>query len=113
MPVFAWSSQAGGLFAGRFDRGADQAYPPHDPVGAWISDENFERLDRANALGERRGCTAIQIALAYVLGQPLNLFALIGPKRLGELITSLQALDVELTGDEMAWVNLETDQRPW
>ena len=53
-----------------------------------------------------------QIALAYVLSQPFPTFALIGPRQLSETRTSLPALDVTLSPDELAWLNLERDEKP-
>jgi len=45
-----------------------------------------------------------------VLHQPLEVFALSGPAAVAELDDSLGALDVELTPDEVAWLNLEGDR---
>ena len=52
----------------------------------------------------------INIALAYVLCQPFPTFALIGPRLLSETRTSFQALDVQLTLDELKWLNLEDEK---
>ncbi len=49
----------------------------------------------------------MHIAGAYVLAQPFPSFALIGPYALSELMPSFGGLDVSLTPDEMAWLNLE------
>jgi len=50
----------------------------------------------------------VQIALAYVLSQPFPTYALIGPEKLHELTVSLDALGIELTPDEVKWLNLES-----
>ncbi len=49
----------------------------------------------------------IAIALAYVLCQPFPTFPLIGPQTLDEVRTSWEALDVQLTPEEVRWLNLE------
>ena len=104
LPNFCWSSQARGFFSG-------QAHPDNqsDPelVRCWYSADNFRRLERVNELAQKRGVLPINIALAYVLAQPLPLFALIGPRTLQELNTTLPALKVELTPKELRWLNLE------
>jgi aryl-alcohol dehydrogenase-like predicted oxidoreductase len=46
-----------------------------------------------------------------VLCQPFPTFALCGPRNLEELRTSLPALGLELSVNEMAWLNLERDDR--
>ena len=56
---------------------------------------------------DKRGVQTISIALAYVLCQLFPTFPLIGPRTPGEIRTSFDALDVELTPDELRWLNLE------
>jgi aryl-alcohol dehydrogenase-like predicted oxidoreductase len=108
MPLFAWSSQARGFFSGRFAPGMSGETPDQQNViRTYFSDANWERYRRADELAKRKGCTLQQIALAWVLHQPLNLYALIGPASVAELDNSLGALDVELSADEVAWLNLE------
>jgi aryl-alcohol dehydrogenase-like predicted oxidoreductase len=77
-------------------------------IRTYYSDANRERYRRADELAELKGCTLRQVALAWVLHSPLDVFALIGPANVSELDDCLGALDVELTPDELAWLNLET-----
>ncbi len=104
MPLLPWSSQARGFFLD--DTSPDFKADPQR-VRCWFSDDNFERLHRARELAKRYGVLPINIALAYVLHQPFPTFPLIGPRTLYELHTSLPALDVSLTPDEVRWLNLE------
>jgi aryl-alcohol dehydrogenase-like predicted oxidoreductase len=75
-------------------------------IRTYYSNDNWERYRRADELAELKGCTLRQIALAWVLHSPLDVFALIGPATVAELDDCLGALDVELTPDEVAWLNL-------
>ena len=105
-PLFAWSSQASGFFTGR--------YSPDDTSNSDVSrvyynEGNWERLHRARELAAEKGCTPNQIALAWVLHQAFPVFALIGPRTLEELTSSLPALEVALSEQEMQWLNLERD----
>jgi aryl-alcohol dehydrogenase-like predicted oxidoreductase len=105
LPLMSWSSQSRGFFSGRFRPDA-----PDDPemVRVYYSDANWERYRRARQLAADLGRTPIQIALAWVLSQPhLNTFALIGPRSMEELESSLAAADTELTPEQVAWLNLE------
>lgn len=105
LPLFAWSSQARGFFTGRFEAGRVD-----DPLMERVYDEpnNWERLRRAAELGERRGgFTANHVALAWVLHQLFPTYALIGPRTVEELHDCLHALELELTADEVRWLNLE------
>ncbi|HLZ26434.1 MAG TPA: aldo/keto reductase [Chloroflexota bacterium] len=108
-PVFAWSAQARGFFSGRYrpDLTEGATIDAQNVIRTYYSDANWERYRRADELAELKGCTLRQVALAWVLHSPLDVFALIGPATVGELDDCLGALDVELTPDEVAWLNLE------
>jgi 1-deoxyxylulose-5-phosphate synthase len=110
MPVFAWSAQARGFFSGRYRPELTEG-PTTDAqnvIRTYYSDANWERYRRADELAGLKGCTLRQVALAWVLHSPLEVFALVGPATVAELDDCLGALDVELTPDEVAWLNLET-----
>ncbi len=105
MPVFAWSSLAGGFFSGRFTRDnlATMTHPLDKVcVHAYCYEQNFKRLDRAQALARQRGLTTAQVALAYVLSQPLNVFALVGCNTVAEFAENLAASEIKLTSEELA-----------
>jgi len=97
MPLFAWSAQARGFFAGHESESAVRVYDNPD---------NRERRRRASEIAERIGCTANQVALAWVLAQPYPVFAVIGPRTIEQLHEAVGALDVSLTGDEVRWLDL-------
>jgi len=98
LPLFAWSAQARGYFAGNRSEETRRTYG-----GA----ANAERLARTEKLGAEKGATATQVALAWVLAQPFPVHALIGPETTQELYSSVDALSIELTPAELAWLNLE------
>ncbi|MBI2942161.1 MAG: aldo/keto reductase [Chloroflexi bacterium] len=104
-PLFAWSSQARGFFSGRFSPDA-----PTNPsmVRMYYREDNWERLRRAREVAGQHRCTPTQVALAWVLHQQMNAFALIGPHTLPHLEDCLGALAVRLALEEVAWLNLET-----
>ncbi|GAB4252066.1 MAG: aldo/keto reductase [Candidatus Methylacidiphilales bacterium] len=108
IPLFAWSSQARGFFTPR--SGPRLRYDP-ELVRCWYSPDNFERKRRAEVLAQEHGVSPLNIALAYVLAQPFPTFALIGPRTIEELYTSLPALQVALSSDDCAWLNLERSSR--
>jgi 1-deoxyxylulose-5-phosphate synthase len=97
LPVVAWSSQAAGFFAGVRSDLVERVY---------VDDENLERLRRAEELAARKGCSATQVALAWVLHQPFPTYAVIGPRSVAELRECAAATELELTPDECAWLDL-------
>ncbi|MBP7933070.1 MAG: aldo/keto reductase [Phycisphaerae bacterium] len=102
-PLMAWSSQARGFF----HRARPEDLSDRELVRCWYCEDNFERLRRARRLAEKLKVPVINVALAYVLCQPFPTFALIGPRTLAETRTSLPALDIELSVDDLMWLNLE------
>ncbi len=102
-PLLPWSSQARGFFLPHVT--PDYSGDP-EVVRCWFADDNFERKRRATTLAEKYGVETINIALAYVLAQPFPTFPLIGPRVIEETRSSMRGLDVELTPDEVNWLNL-------
>jgi aryl-alcohol dehydrogenase-like predicted oxidoreductase len=103
LPLLSWSSQARGFFTGRFTPdNLDNA----DLVRVFYSDDNWERLRRAEVLAKEKGTTAIQVALAYVLNQPFPTCALIGPRNETEMRSCQQGAKIKLTSEELAWLDL-------
>ncbi len=103
--LLSWSSQARGFFLP--GRAAPDNLEDKELSRCWYSDDNFKRLDRAKELAKKYNVSPINIALAYVLHQPFPSIALIGPRLLNETRTSLPGLTVDLTPDEVKWLNLE------
>lgn len=114
IPLFTWSSLAGGFFSGRFTRtnlDTFTAYLDRNCIEAYAEEPNFQRLDRANELAAERDLTVTQVALAYVLGQPDGIFPLVGCNTGDEFRQNAAALDVALTPQELAWLDLRSDTR--
>jgi aryl-alcohol dehydrogenase-like predicted oxidoreductase len=103
MPILSWSSQARGFFTGRY---SPEVRDDKDTVRVFYSDENWERLRRAEQLAKEKNVSAIQIALAYVLNQAFPTCALIGPQNVQELKSCDEGANIVLTRDEVQWLDL-------
>ncbi|MDE2444884.1 MAG: aldo/keto reductase [Alphaproteobacteria bacterium] len=106
-PHLSWSSQARGYFLPEALRGrlpADTA-----PETCFGSEANAERRKRAEQLAKDLGVSAHNIATAWVLGQSFPSLALVGPRSVGEIISTLPGFGLHLTPQQMAWLNLEGD----
>ncbi|MCC6705088.1 MAG: aldo/keto reductase [Thermomicrobiales bacterium] len=107
MPVIPWSSLAGGWFSGRFRRDNLDSFTDYyerNCAESYGQESNFAILDRVAVLGERYGLTLAQIALAYVLSTPVNVFALTGCRTPAEFAENAAAVGVRLTPDEVIWL---------
>jgi aryl-alcohol dehydrogenase-like predicted oxidoreductase len=112
MPVLAYSSLARGFFSGRITpENLDQMRDTLDRAcqTAYCHEVNLRRLERAMALAAKRGVTVPQIALAYALHSPLDVYPLVGAANGNEYAQNVEALDIALTDAERAWLNLERE----
>jgi aryl-alcohol dehydrogenase-like predicted oxidoreductase len=101
-PMLAWSTLAAGFAGGT----TTDPSSVDEVASVYYSKDNFERRRRAAKLGEEKGVAGLQVALAFVLSQIYPTIALVGPSKLPNLNDALGALDVELTPEEMAHLDL-------
>jgi predicted dehydrogenase/aryl-alcohol dehydrogenase-like predicted oxidoreductase len=103
-PLMPWSSQARGFFT---ERSGVNKLQDKDLARCWYSPDNFQRKDRVLEMAAKRNVSPTAVALAYVLNQPFPTFPLIGPRQLSETASSLEGLDLELSEQDVKWLNLE------
>lgn len=108
MPLFTWSSLAGGFFSGRFRPDNLDSFDNYFDklcVEVYCYGDNWGRLARAEEMGVQKGVSVAQIAIAYVLNKwPLDTYALIAAWKPEEAADSVKAVDIELTAAELAWL---------
>jgi aryl-alcohol dehydrogenase-like predicted oxidoreductase len=100
MGVLAWSPLAHGVLAGRY---ADAAALPDGSRGTLrdvfrqrITDRGIDVGQRFVQKAESAGCSAAQLAVAWVLHQPGVTAALIGPRNPAQLESLLPAAEIRL-----------------
>lgn len=103
-PLLAWSSLGVGFMHAEL--------PPKDGPDSFVAqtyftDENFERLRRAQELAGRKNASTVQIGLAFVLHQRFPTIALVGPSTVAHLAEALRALDVRLNDNETGYLDLQ------
>ena len=108
MPLFTWSSLAGGFFSGRFNPDNLDSFDNYFDklcVEVYCFGENWNRLKRAKTLAAEKGCSLAQIAIAYVVEQPtLDTYALIAAWKSEEATDGAKAAAIELTATEISWL---------
>jgi aryl-alcohol dehydrogenase-like predicted oxidoreductase len=102
LPVVAYSSQANGFFSGKYRPGVPTSNEGLQKL--YFSPENFRRLERAQVLAARRGRSANQIALAYLLSQPFPVFAAVGCRTVEQVRASCAAGDLDLSPVDVAYL---------
>ncbi len=109
-PIFAYSSLARGFFAGSLKSAApEEAEKLFDrpTLQGYCHPVNFQRLERVEQLAQEKGLTVPQIAMAWIMQQPLNVFALVGTHTKEEMQQNIDALHVCLTQEELDWLDLK------
>jgi aryl-alcohol dehydrogenase-like predicted oxidoreductase len=103
--VLVWSPLAGGLLSGRYRRdtrpegGSRQLTDWNEPP-VHDQDRLYDTIDALVAVGEQRGVSAAQVALAYLLGRPAVTSLVIGARTGEQLADNLAAADLKLTDEE-------------
>ncbi len=103
-PLLAWSAQAQGFFS---ERGNPENPDARRHFRRYDDPRNWERWRRVQDLASRRDRTPTQIALAWVLDLPLEVYAVVGPGTVPHLEDALAAQEVTLTPTELDWLNLQ------
>jgi aryl-alcohol dehydrogenase-like predicted oxidoreductase len=112
--VIPYSPLAGGFLTGKYRK--DKPLP--DSVRARglqhaLNDRNYSLIELMDAIGKVHQSTISQVALAWMLADPVITSPIIGPNTLIQLKDNLEALDVQLKSEEMESLNKATHwQKP-
>ena len=114
MPLFTWASLGTGFLSGRVSRRNFESIREdlgETMLNTYCHEDNFRRLDRLGELALEKDCTIPQLALSWVLHQDLNVFALVGPVAPEECRANAAVFDIELSPEELDWLDLGRDSR--
>lgn len=104
LAAVAYSSQAKGFFSGKYapDKTDEGEGRRQGVIRQYYNPANFARLEQARAIGDRLGCSANEVALAYLIHQPFPTFPIVGPRSLEQLRASCAGAEVSLTPADLA-----------
>jgi aryl-alcohol dehydrogenase-like predicted oxidoreductase len=103
--LMVWSPLAGGLLSGKYGRDTQAEagsrrisfdFPPVDKERA------YDCIDAMRPMAQQRGVSVAQIALAWLLHQPVVSTVIIGAKRVEQLDDNIAATQVKLSAEERA-----------
>lgn len=104
--VIPYSPLAGGFLTGKYQRGGEEVNSARARSAArYFTEENWQALDRLSAIAAQHGKSLSQVALAWLLTQPLITSPIIGPRDLDQLKDNLGAAGLRLSPEEMASFN--------
>jgi len=108
--VIPYSPLAGGFLTGKYR--PDQPIPPgsrgenSQRVAGYFTEQNWHLLEAMESIGQTHGDFSIsQVALAWLLANPLITSPIIGPKNLTQLEDNLGAVELKLNEEEVELLN--------
>jgi aryl-alcohol dehydrogenase-like predicted oxidoreductase len=107
MGLMVWSPLAGGFLSGKYHRDSNPSegrrvsfdFPPINKEKA------FDIIEVMQAIATEKQLTVAQIALAWLLHQPVVTSVIIGANKTEQLADNLKSVEVKLTDDEMNALN--------
>jgi aryl-alcohol dehydrogenase-like predicted oxidoreductase len=115
MGLLVWSPLAGGFLSGKIDRnsGAESGtrrekftFPPVSP------DKGYDIVDALREVGAKHEASVPQIALAWLLHQPVVTSVIIGAKKDSQLKDNIGSVDVKLDEDDLAKIGAASALSP-
>jgi aryl-alcohol dehydrogenase-like predicted oxidoreductase len=103
--LMVWSPLAGGLLSGKYSRDDEKSgegrratfdFPPVD------RDRGYAVIDAMHPMADERGVSVAQLAIAWLLHQPVVTSVIVGAKRAEQLNDNIAATEVVLSADELA-----------
>jgi aryl-alcohol dehydrogenase-like predicted oxidoreductase len=103
--LMVWSPLAGGLLSGKYSRDDEKSgdgrranfdFPPVD------KDRGYAVIDAMKPIAEAKGVSVAQIALAWLLRQPVVTSVIVGAKKPEQLDDNIASTKVVLSADELA-----------
>jgi len=108
--VIPYSPLAGGFLTGKYRK--DEPLPESkraDGRKHIMTDKNFALIDEMEVIALRHQATISQVALAWMLADPLITSPIIGATSIKQLNENLGALNVKLAEDEVAFLTKMTE----
>jgi aryl-alcohol dehydrogenase (NADP+) len=106
--LIPWSPLARGFLAGNRNRETKgetlRAQRDEYAHMLYYQDSDFKIVERVMEIANRKGTTAAQIALAWILHKPGVAAPIIGASKIKQLEESVDALNIELTQPEIAYL---------
>jgi aryl-alcohol dehydrogenase-like predicted oxidoreductase len=99
--VIPYSPLAGGFLTGKYRKGKQLPESVRAKgLQHAFTDKNFELIELMGTIGKAHNASVSQIALAWMLADPVISSPIIGPNTIAQWTDNLGALDVHLTTDE-------------
>jgi len=101
--VTPWSPLKGGILTGKYTR---DDIPPegerrYDEHSKHLTERTFRIVDELGAIGQEIDAAPAQVALAWVQGRSGVASTIIGARKMSQLVSNMEAIDVTLTDEHV------------
>jgi aryl-alcohol dehydrogenase-like predicted oxidoreductase len=101
--LLVWSPLAGGFLSGKFtrnsgDEAARRASFDFPPIN---KDKAFDIIDVLVRIAHAHGASVAQVAIAWLLAQPVTTSVISGARKIEQLDDNLKSVDLTLTADDL------------
>jgi aryl-alcohol dehydrogenase-like predicted oxidoreductase len=107
--VIPYSPLQGGFLTGKYRRDTTPDSVRAGDLKKYMTEQNYDVIDLLDRLGQERGATVTQMALAWLLQRPAITAPIIGANSIEQLDDILGTLDVQLTPDEVQAIDAASD----
>lgn len=102
MPVFAYSSQAKGLFSKAIEFGFEALN--EKSRRRFLSEENIRRVERVRTLSEEMQVSPAAITIGYITSENPSSIAIVGCSSASQLADSLSGADLKLSDEQLSFL---------
>lgn len=105
--MMVYSPLSGGLLTGKYKRNEkkEEGRLSSMPIPPFHEDRAYDVLDVLAPMAEQKQVSIAQLALAWVLHQPVVSSAIIGATKIHQLKDNLKSVDIVFTKDELNLLN--------
>ena len=102
--VIPYSPLEGGFLTGKYRQGKPLPAKARGAASAnvqrYMTDHNFALIDKMEKIGRAHNATVAQVAIAWMLANPVITSPIIGANTVDQLTDTIGALTVELTDED-------------
>lgn len=108
MAVFAYSCLGRGIFSGKVKsddpESGKERLDKFAIKGYWCR-ENLDRLARVEKIAKERACSVSQVALAWIMQQPMQTFPIVTVSSVERIKENVKATELKLSEEEIAEIS--------
>ena len=106
--IMVWGALLGGILTGKYKRDGDLPGGTRFSGGIWMpfdKERTFNTLDVLTTIAQKKGATPGQIAIAWLLHQPVMTSVAFGSRTIAQLESNIAATKITLSADELSAID--------